>query len=150
MSDEADSGITFLSAYWDDPAGDLDNHVVFRTEQGMILLNRYPYANGHLLVALGDPKPVLLDYDPHQRTAFWSLVERGMDLMQRALDPEGINFGINQGAAAGAGVPGHLHGHLVPRWHGDTNAMTTVAGTRVIPASLEDMAEMYRSALKEA
>ena len=149
MSEEADSGITFLSAYWDDPAGDRDNHVVLRTEQGLILLNRYPYANGHLLIALGEPRSTLLEYDSLQRSAFWSLVERGMDLMQRAIDPEGINFGINQGAAAGAGVPGHLHGHLVPRWHGDTNAMTTVAGTRVIPASLDAMAEMYRSVVEQ-
>ena len=150
ISEQAGSSPTFLSAYWEEPSGDLDNHVVLRTEQGMILLNRYPYANGHLLVALGDPRPSLLDYDSPQRSAFWSLVERGMQLMQKAIDPDGINFGINQGAAAGAGVPGHLHGHLVPRWKGDTNAMTTVAGTRVIPASLEDMAEMYRSALEEA
>lgn len=111
----------------------------------MVLLNRYPYANGHLLVALGDARPTLLDYDSEQRAAFWSLVEHAASLMQRALDPPGINFGINQGAAAGAGVPDHLHAHLVPRWEGDTNAMTVVGGTRVIPASLESMWEMYTS-----
>ncbi|MBM44446.1 MAG: hypothetical protein CMJ36_05485 [Phycisphaerae bacterium] len=148
-SEQAASETTFLSAYWEDPAGDLENHVVLRTDEGMILLNRYPYANGHLLVALGEPRPSLLDYGTAHRAEFWSLVERGIDLMQKVLDPDGINFGINQGAAAGAGVPGHLHGHLVPRWRGDTNAMTTVGGTRVIPASLEDMAERYRSALKQ-
>ena len=148
-SEAADPGVTFLSVYWEDPDGDRANHVVLRSDQGLILLNRYPYANGHLLVALGDPRPSLLDYNLAQRSAFWSLVEQGMDLMQKAIEPEGINFGINQGAAAGAGIPGHLHGHLVPRWNGDTNAMTTVAGTRVIPARLEDVAELYRSALKQ-
>ena len=149
VSEQGGSAHTFLTAYWEDPEGDRENYVLLRTGEGMILLNRYPYANGHLLIALGDPKPSLLDYGTVHRAAFWSLVERAMDLMQKALDPDGINFGINQGAAAGAGVPGHLHGHLVPRWRGDTNAMTTVAGTRVIPASLDDMAERYRSVVGE-
>jgi ATP adenylyltransferase len=136
-------GSTFLSAYWNTPQDDRENLVVHRTSHGMVLLNRYPYANGHLLVALGEGRPTLLDYDPDQRAAFWSLVEHAADLMQRALNPQGINFGINQGEAAGAGVPDHLHAHLVPRWQGDTNAMTVVGGTRVIPASLESMWEMY-------
>lgn len=138
-------GVTFLSAYWEHPEEDRSNFVVHRNEHGMVLLNRYPYANGHLLVALGDGRPTLLEYGSDQRIAFWSLVEHAADLMQRALKPEGINFGINQGAAAGAGVPDHLHAHLVPRWQGDTNMMTVVGGTRVIPASLESMWEMYTS-----
>src|SRR5262245_65250801 len=87
------------------------------------MLNAYPYANGHLLVALGEARPTLLDYTPEQRAALWRLVETATDLMQRALEPQGINFGINQGRAAGAGVPQHLHAHLVPRWGGDVNFM---------------------------
>ena len=83
----------------------------------MVLLNLYPYANGHLLVALGDARPTLLEYDPEQRAAFWSLVEHAASLMQRALDPPGINFGINQGAAAGAGPADEYKGdsvHTIP------------------------------------
>ena len=144
-ADAASPGSTFLSAYWNTPDDDRENLVVHRTAHGMVLLNRYPYANGHLLVALGEARPTLLEYDPDHRAAFWSLVEHAADLMQRALNPQGINFGINQGAAAGAGVPDHLHAHLVPRWQGDTNVMTVVGGTRVIPASLESMWEMYTS-----
>ena len=144
-AEAASPGQTFLSVYWKSPEMDSENFVVHRTAHGMVLLNRYPYANGHLLVALGDARPTLLEYDSEQRAAFWSLVEHAASLMQRALDPPGINFGINQGAAAGAGVPDHLHAHLVPRWEGDTNAMTVVGGTRVIPASLESMWEMYTS-----
>ena len=135
----------FLEAYWAAPDHDEANHVVHRNEHGMVLLNRYPYANGHLLVALGEGRPAILDYEPDQRTAFWALVEHATDLLQRALQPHGINFGINQGGAAGAGISGHLHAHLVPRWNGDTNFMTTTAGTRVIPASLEDMTALLRS-----
>ena len=112
----------------------------------MVVLNRYPYSNGHLLVALGEPRPTLLEYEPQHRAAFWELVEIGFDLLQRTLSPQGINMGINQGRAAGAGIPEHLHAHLVPRWSGDTNFMTVVGDIRVIPDSLEKMAETFRKA----
>jgi ATP adenylyltransferase len=134
---------SFLLDYWNAPHADAQHHVIRRTDAGLILLNRYPYANGHLLVALGDPRPTLLDYDPSQRAIFWQLVDAAADLMQRALTPQGINIGVNQGRAAGAGVPQHLHAHLVPRWAGDVNFMNTVAGVRVNPASLEAMWQRY-------
>lgn len=137
----------FLAAYWSTPERDEENLVIVRDEHGMILLNRYPYANGHLLVALGEARPTLLDYAPAQRAALWSLVERGMDLMNRAIGPQGINVGINQGSAAGAGVPEHLHAHLVPRWSADTNFITVVGQVRVIPDALDTMAAQYRKAL---
>ena len=73
--------------------------------------------------------------------------DRAADLVERALEPQGINIGINQGRAAGAGVPGHLHVHLVPRWGGDVNFITTVGQVRVIPSSLEAMASRYRRAI---
>jgi len=111
----------------------------------MILLNRFPYANGHLLVALGQGRPRLLDYEPEQRRDLWMLTELAMDLMERTLCCQGVNVGINQGAAAGAGVPGHLHVHLVPRWAGDVNFISVVGQVRVIPSSLEAMAERYRA-----
>jgi len=138
---------SFFEAYWTAPADDVANHVVLRNAHGMLLLNRYPYANGHLLVALGDARPSLHDYTPEQRGAFWSLVERGMSLVRAALSPQGINMGINEGSAAGAGVPGHLHAHIVPRFAGDTNFITVVGQVRVIPTSLEAMAELYRATL---
>lgn len=141
-----DPGVCFLADYWAHPQRDAANHVVERTGEGMILLNRYPYANGHLLVALGEGRPALLDYTPQQRATLWRLVDRAAELMQRTLEPQGINIGINQGRAAGAGVPGHLHAHLVPRWGGDVNFMSAVGGVRVIGASLEQMHERYRAA----
>jgi len=144
---QAGSG-SFLLDYWRDPASDDKNHVIVRTSQGLILLNAYPYSNGHLLVALGEARPTLLDYDAAQRAAFWGLIETAADLMQRTLEPQGINFGINQGRASGAGVPQHLHAHLVPRWGGDVNFMSTVAQIRVIPSSLEAMAARFRAVAK--
>jgi len=135
---------SFLRDYWLSPGADSENHVIVRTGVGMILLNAYPYANGHLLVALGEPRPRLLDYDPPQRAALWQLTELATDLMERTLEPQGINIGINQGRAAGAGVPQHFHVHLVPRWGGDVNFMAVVGHVRVIPSSLEAMAARYR------
>lgn len=134
----------FLRLIWERPGEDGPNHVIERTAQGMILLNRYPYANGHLLVALGDGRPRLMDYEPAQRAALWRLVDRAADLCERALNPQGLNIGVNQGQAAGAGVPSHLHAHVVPRWGGDTNFMGVVGEIRVIPDSLEAMAAHYR------
>ncbi len=134
----------FLSYCWGHPEEDVSQHVVHRDASGLIMLNRHPYANGHLLVALGEARPRMLDYTPPQRSTLWALVERAWEAMLGALDPQGVNMGINEAAAAGAGLPGHLHVHLVPRWQGDVNFMSTVAGTRVIPSSLDDMAEVYR------
>lgn len=141
---------SFLEAYWREPAGDEANYVIARTGAGLIMLNRYPYANGHLLVCLGEARPTLLDYEPGQRADLWKLVELATDLMQRTLEPQGINTGINQGRAAGAGVPQHLHVHLVPRWGGDTNFMDVVGLVRVIPSSLEVMARRYREVWRAA
>lgn len=137
---------SFLRDFWLDAPGDEKNHVIVRTMEGLILLNAYPYANGHLMVALGEARPTLLDYEPAQRAALWRLTELAAELMQRTLEPQGINIGINQGRAAGAGVPQHLHVHLVPRWAGDVNFITVVGRVRVIPSSLEAMARKYRAA----
>lgn len=139
---------SFLLDYWRAPGDDVKNLVIVRDGAGMILLNRYPYANGHLLVALGEARPTLMDYTPEQRAALWGLVDRAAELLQRTLQPQGMNIGINQGRAAGAGVPQHLHAHLVPRWNGDVNFMSVVGQVRVIPSSLEVMAARFREAAK--
>lgn len=142
-----ESSGSFLLDYWRTPELDEQHHVIERTEHGMILLNRYPYSNGHLLIALGDARPTLLDYKADQRAALWSLVDRASELATRALEPQGMNIGINQGRAGGAGVPSHLHVHVIPRWSGDTNFITAVGGIRVIPSSLEAMYERYTRAI---
>lgn len=145
----APGSVSFLHDYWLHPALDEANHIVVRTTDGMILLNRYPYAGGHLLVALGEPRPALLDYSPDQRAALWKLTDLAAELMHLAINPQGINIGINQGRAAGAGLPNHLHVHLVPRWSGDVNFLNIVGNVRVINASLTVMAARYREAWKQ-
>lgn len=140
----------FLSDYWAAPEKDEVNHVIARigtgATGGMILLNRYPYANGHLLAALGEGRGALTEYSTEQQASFWSLVTLAVELAEHTLQPQGVNVGVNQGAAAGAGVPQHLHAHIVPRWNGDVNFITVVGRVRVIPSALEQMAERYREA----
>lgn len=139
-------GACFLRTAWLTPARDETDHVIVRSSLGLILLNKYPYANGHLLIALGEGRARLLDYTTAQRAHFWVLLDAAVDLVEAALEPQGVNAGINQGRAAGAGVPDHLHAHVVPRWAGDVNFMTTVAQIRVVPASLDAMARRLRAA----
>lgn len=136
---------SFIREYFLRPADDAKNHVVAREADGIIFLNRFPYAGGHLLVALGEARPRLLDYAREQRARLWALVDVAADLVERTLEPQGINIGVNQGRAAGAGVPQHVHVHVVPRWGGDVNFMAVVGGVRVISSSLERMAERYRA-----
>lgn len=138
----SDTG-SFLLDYWNQPQRDKEHHVLVRNTHGLILLNKYPYSNGHLLVALGDARPSLTDYAPEQRAEIWKLVDQAAALVERALEPQGMNIGINQGRAGGAGVPSHLHVHVMPRWNGDTNFISTVGGIRVIPSALEMMYERF-------
>lgn len=140
----------FLREYWLNPQRDEQNHIIVRTgteatgRGGLIMLNRYPYANGHLLVCLGQSRLRLLEYTPEQRAELWSLTDLAVELTERTLQPQGVNVGLNQGAAAGAGVPEHVHVHVVPRWAGDVNFMSVCANIRVVPSALEDMARRYR------
>jgi len=134
----------FISKYWNEPALDQQNYVVDRNDNGIIFLNRYPYANGHLLVALGTSQPMLMSYLPQERRNLWELVETATSLMYDKLKPQGVNIGINEGMAGGAGIPQHLHVHVVPRWNGDTNFMATIGEIRVIPSSLQEMWSLYK------
>lgn len=139
----------FLAAAWVNPGQDRERQVILRDAKGMVLLNRYPYTNGHLLVALGEAQPTIDRYSPGDRAHFWKLMEVAMDLCQRAFDPQGMNVGINLGRAGGAGLPEHLHGHVVPRWAGDTNFMSVLGETRMIPDSLDRAWDRYREVLPQ-
>lgn len=144
----ANASSNFLRAAWDDEANAQAHHVVFRNEHGLIMLNRYPYANGHVLVALAESRPTLMDYTAEQRAQLWRLVDCAVELVERAFHPQGVNVGFNQGRAAGAGLPEHLHVHVVARWGGDTNFMATVGAIRVVPDSLENSWRILRDAVR--
>jgi ATP adenylyltransferase len=137
----------FLAQYWGSPQHDQAQGVIFRDELGMILLNRFPYANGHLLVALGDPRATLGEYTSTERAHFWRLMDLAMALCQEMCQPQGMNVGLNIGRAAGAGLPQHIHGHVVPRWTGDCNLMSVLGNVRVIPDALEQSYQRYRAVL---
>jgi len=123
---------------------DRDLGVIERTPQSIVVLNRYPYANGHLLVAPLDHRATLAELadsqllDLQQRLADWC------SRLEQTLQCQGLNVGLNLGRIAGAGLPGHLHWHIVPRWPGDVNFMTSVAGVRVIPQALDSLWEQLR------
>jgi ATP adenylyltransferase len=116
---------------------DQANHIVWRGEAAFVLLNAYPYNNGHLMIAPFAHIGALQDVPLKTLTEIMSLAQDAATVFGRDFDPDGLNMGINQGAAAGAGVKDHLHLHIVPRWEGDTNFMPVTADIRVIPESLD-------------
>lgn len=120
---------------------DRENYVVRRGEHSVVILNRYPYNNGHLLVAPLGHKASLSELTDVEALEIQQQLRLMVEALQATLNPDGFNVGLNLGRVAGAGLPGHLHWHVVPRWNGDTNFMTVVADTHVIPQSL---AELYR------
>jgi diadenosine tetraphosphate (Ap4A) HIT family hydrolase len=114
----------------------VDNGVVWRGELTYAVLNAYPYASGHLLVMPVRHVDGFEGLLPEESGDLWDAIRRAVMAINAAYDPDGINMGGNFGRAAGAGIPEHLHLHVVPRWSGDTNFMTAVAGVRVMPESL--------------
>ena len=124
-----------------------DRLVLCHDERGLLLLNRYPYTNGHLLIAPADHLPDLDDMTAGQRAGLMELAALGERLLKATMNPQGLNVGMNVGRCAGAGVPGHVHMHVVPRWNGDVNFMAAVAGVRVIPQSLAHSYDELKAAL---
>ena len=117
---------------------DRDNLVAFRGVKSVVILNRFPYNNGHLLVAPKAHKGQLHELDADEILETQQTLTRMVGLLGEMMKPDGFNIGLNLGKAAGAGLPGHLHWHIVPRWNGDTNFMAVCADTRVIVQSLDE------------
>jgi len=113
-------------------------HIVHRGERCFVILNRFPYNNGHLMVAPYAHAPALGELDDETLLELMQLTRTSIKALTSVYGPEGFNVGINVGKVAGAGVEGHIHQHVVPRWGADTNFMPVIASTRVLPQSLED------------
>ncbi|MGC8668051.1 MAG: HIT family protein [Chthonomonadales bacterium] len=124
---------------------DAENLLLLRGDRCFIMLNAFPYSNGHLMVSPYRHTADLNDLEDAELLELMALTRRGINLLKRACRPDGFNVGINLGRVAGAGIADHVHVHIVPRWSGDTNFMAVIGDTRVIPESLE--AAYYR--LKE-
>ena len=127
------SACVFCTALDDEDAAPL---VLFRGATCFVILNLFPYNNGHLMVVPNRHVATLADTTPDERTELVELTRLAEIALIEAYAPHGMNMGINLGKPAGAGVPGHLHMHVVPRWSGDTNFMTVVGETRVLPEEL--------------
>lgn len=121
---------------------DRRSRLVERSEHSVVILNRFPYNNGHLLVAPRVHKGRLDELTDAEQADMQRLIGRYVELIERLMAAQGFNIGLNLGKVAGAGLPGHLHWHIVPRWHGDTNFMPAVAGLRVIPQALDALWEL--------
>jgi len=122
------------------PATDDDREtlIVHRGETCFVILNLYPYTNGHLLIAPYRHVASPGELDARERAELWELLDHSLQALERTLKPHGANAGLNLGRTAGAGIEGHLHLHVVPRWSGDTNFMPVLADTRVMAQHLDD------------
>lgn len=118
-------------------SADRDNYVVYRGESGLMILNLYPYNNGHFMVAPYAHVGGLEDLDAATMGSLMVMVNKGMAALREMMHPDGFNIGVNLGAAAGAGIADHVHIHCVPRWVGDTNFMPIFSETKVIPELLD-------------
>jgi ATP adenylyltransferase len=128
-------------------ANDRDNLVAWRLPRSVVVLNRFPYNNGHLLVAPNSHKGQLHELGAEEILEMQQTIARLVALLGELMKPDGFNVGLNLGKAAGAGLPGHLHWHIVPRWNGDTNFMPVLSDTRVIVQSLDQLWEMLTARL---
>ena len=126
-----------------------ENLIVLRGKHAYVILNRFPYTSGHLMVIPFVHKPNLEELDAATRAEMMELASRCTTVLKNIYRPQGFNVGVNIGEAAGAGVLGHVHIHIVPRWNGDTNFMSSVGGTRVLPESLEDTWKRVRKGFDE-
>ena len=126
---------------------DRRNLIVHRSALGTVVLNRYPYNNGHLLVAPRAHKGQLDELAAKEVLELQQLIARMVVVLERTMRPAGFNVGLNLGKAAGAGLPGHLHWHIVPRWDGDTNFMPILTDVRVISQSLDALYDLLTAGL---
>lgn len=125
-----------------------ENLIAFRAKRSFVILNRYPYTSGHLMVVPYRHVSVLEEVDAETRSEMMELTAQCMTILRDIYTPQGFNMGANIGEAAGAGVKDHIHIHVVPRWAGDTNFMSTVGAARVLPESLDATYARVRSAFE--
>lgn len=127
---------------------DAENLIAWRGRHTVVVLNRYPYNNGHLLVAPARHAGTLQDFEGPELAEPVETIRWMISILDRMMRPQGYNVGLNQGRAAGAGLPGHLHWHIVPRWDGDVNFMPVLGGAKVVTESLESFHARLRTEIE--
>lgn len=133
---DAEGGCVFCGL----PHGEESERILARSELAYVVLNKFPYNPGHLLVVPFRHAGDLEDITPQENAEMQALLQRSVRALREESEPHGFNIGMNLGRVAGAGIPDHLHWHIVPRWSGDTNFMPVVGRTRVLPELLADTA----------
>jgi ATP adenylyltransferase len=147
--DRPDTGCFICRAIADSPDRDRENLLLVRGELSVVVLNRFPYNNGHLLIAPAAHKGTMSELTDVELLDLAHSQRRMLELLDRVIEPTGYNIGLNLGRVAGAGLPGHLHWHVVPRWAGDTNFMPVVADTKVIVQSLDSLYDLLLARLRD-
>jgi ATP adenylyltransferase len=142
----SEPGCLFCRLLESPPEEDEANLVLARPEGALVLMNRFPYNNGHLMVAPRAHAGSLAELEPVQSAQLMSALQKALDVLERTMQPEGFNIGANQGKVAGAGIPDHVHLHVVPRWDGDTNFMPVLGEVKVINEHLARSWEKLHSA----
>jgi ATP adenylyltransferase len=147
-SADDDGGCIFCAALKGEGDPEL-THVLYTGEHVFALLNAFPYNTGHTMIAPKRHVGDVSELDDDERHDLFDITCKSIEAIRGAMSPDGFNTGMNLGRVAGAGIPGHIHMHVVPRWGGDTNFMTTVGETKVLPEMLADTAEKLRPAFAE-
>ena len=135
----------FICRYRDNPQDDAQNHVLWRRDETLVLLNRFPYSNGHVLVAPTAHAGELEELSDAALCELTRCLRDAQRVLQAAVEAQGFNIGMNLGRCAGAGLPEHLHWHIVPRWRGDINFMPVLGDVRVIPQALEQVYARFKA-----
>ncbi|GMU38463.1 MAG: HIT domain-containing protein [Phycisphaerae bacterium] len=145
LAEDTRDDVCFLCRYAADPASDRAHHVLWRTPACLVVMNRFPYTNGHLMIA---PRRHVGEFEELDDPTLCDLIRSTRDavrVLRAVVRAQGFNVGFNLGVCAGAGLPGHVHAHVVPRWAGDTNYMAVLGQVRVIPDALDALYEELRT-----
>ncbi|MFA5424544.1 MAG: HIT domain-containing protein [Phycisphaerae bacterium] len=145
----SNSGGCFICDYLRTPDKDEENFVLWRTDKSVVIFNRFPYNNGHLLIAPVRHIPDLDSADDSELLELTKIIRETQKALTAAIKPHGFNIGMNFGRCAGAGLPEHMHIHVVPRWEGDTNFMSTCSDAKVISQSLEELYKLLKKVSEE-
>ena len=147
LDNKNDEGCVFCQVL--EVADGRENLIIYRGQLTYVILNRYPYTSGHLMVVPMTHSDTLEGISAETRYEMMELISCCVKVLTNEYQANGFNIGANLGGVAGAGIPQHVHFHVVPRWQGDTNYMSTIGGTRVVPEALEDTYERISSAWKK-
>ncbi len=146
LSDKKEDGCVFCNAYKSE--NDKKSLVLYRSKYSFIIMNKYPYNAGHIMIVPNRHIDTPVSLNKEEQTDMFLLVNKGIEALQKALNPDGFNLGMNLGRVAGAGIDDHIHIHIVPRWNGDTNFMSTAADVKVISESINETYDKIKKYLE--